>query len=397
MLWTVTDAGKCLGRVACLVFLGFLAGVVPAAAQPRFETTAPNAILIDHDSGAVLFEKEADKAVPPASLAKLMTAEIVFDQLAKGKLKPEDEFTVSQEAWRRGGASSGGSTMFLPLNSRVALKDLIPGLLVQSGNDAAIVLAEGIGGSVEGFARMQNEKAKELGLKNSTYANPHGLPDPAQNVSMRDMTTLARHMIREHADYYKVFSQAEFEFNGIKQANRNPLLAMGMGADGLKTGHTAASGYALVASAERDGQRLILAMTGMKSPRERADEARKLMEWGFRSFEQAVIAKAGEKVGEARVTGGAQSIVPLVGAEAIKVLRPRGEEGALKTEVVRSGPIVAPVRKGDKVATLRISKGDMVMQEVPLVAGADVERGTFFQRAWETVTDTVTEFVANRI
>jgi D-alanyl-D-alanine carboxypeptidase (penicillin-binding protein 5/6) len=369
--------------VACLGLIGAVAAT-PVLAQPAFETAAPQAILVDFHTGTVLYEKAPDQKVPPASLAKLMTEEVIFDLLKKGKARLEDTFPVSQRAWREGGAQSGGSTMFLPLNSRVSLDDLIKGIAIQSGNDASIVVAEGLAGSVEGFARMMNDHAKEIGLKDSTFANPHGLHDPAQTVTMRDMAKLAAHIIREHPERYKVFSQTEFTFNNIVQQNRNPLLAMGGGTDGLKTGYTKESGYGLVASAERDGRRLILAMMGMKSPAERKTESERLMDWGFRSFEQTVVLKDGEPAGEARVTGGALSTVPVVAKGPVTVTRPRGATEKITQNVSYQGPIAAPVKKGDRIGTLQLTRDGKPLREVPLYAGADVEEGPFWWRAVDT-------------
>ncbi|KAA2236760.1 D-alanyl-D-alanine carboxypeptidase family protein [Salinarimonas soli] len=389
-----------LRRAAAVLSLAAFGFATPAPAQPAFETAAPHAILIDYNTGTVLYEKAADQKVPPASLAKLMTEEVIFDQLAKGKVSLEDTFTVSQRAWREGGASSGGSTMFLPLNSRVSLGDLIKGIAIQSGNDATIVVAEGMAGSVEGFARMMNEQAKALGLKDSHFMNSHGLHDPAQHVTMRDMSKLATHIIREHPDHYKVFSQAEYTFNNIVQQNRNPLLAMGGGTDGLKTGYTKESGYGLVASAERDGRRLILAMMGMKSIAERKTESERLMEWGFRSFEQTVVLKDGEAAGEARVTGGAVSTVALVPKGPVTVTQPRGTDVKVTRNVAYQGPIEAPVKKGAPLATLQLTINGKPLREVPLYAAADVEQGPLWWRAVDMAGGYVSSgagWVANEI
>ncbi|HYF54310.1 MAG TPA: D-alanyl-D-alanine carboxypeptidase family protein [Salinarimonas sp.] len=389
-----------LRRAAAVLSVAGIALAAPAFAQPAFETAAPHAILVDFHTGTVLYEKSADQKIPPASLAKLMTEAVIFDLLAKGKVRLEDTFPVSQRAWREGGAQSGGSTMFLPLNSRVSLDDLVKGIAIQSGNDATIVVAEGIAGSVEGFARMMNERAKEIGLKNSQFMNAHGLHDPAQLVTMRDMATLATHIIREYPERYKVFSQTEFTFNNIVQQNRNPLLAMGGGTDGLKTGYTKESGYGLVASAERDGRRLILAMMGMKSPNERRAESERLMEHGFRAFEQTMVLKDGEPAGEARVTGGAVSTVPLVAKGPVTVTKPRGTEEKIARSIAYQGPISAPVRKGDRLGTLQLSRDGKPLRDVPLYAAADVEEGPFWWRAVDTAGGWVTSgagWVANEI
>ena len=271
-----------LGRMARHGLLGLGCLIGAAVAQPAVETSAPRAILVDFRSGKVLFEKNADQPTAPASLAKLMTVEVVFDRLKRGRLSLDDRLTVSEHAHRWSGASAGGATLSLKPGSKVGLRDLIQGVIVQSGNDASIVVAEGVAGSVRNFAALMNERAKEIGLERSRFTNPHGLTDPGQTVTMRDMARLAAHLIREYPDFYGYFGQAEITFGGTTHRNRNPLLGLGIGADGLKTGQTAKDGFALVAAAERTGRRLILAMNGLKSADERAEEARKLLEWGFR-------------------------------------------------------------------------------------------------------------------
>jgi D-alanyl-D-alanine carboxypeptidase (penicillin-binding protein 5/6) len=363
------------------------------SALPGMETSAPTAILIDAETGTVLLEKNADQLTPPASLTKLMTMAVVFEQLKTGKLRLDDEFTVSQNAWRKGGASSGGSTMFLPLNGRASVRSLIQGTAIQSGNDATIVLAEGLAGSEDGFARMMNENAKAIGITKSTFRNPHGLPDPEQRVTMRDLATLASHIVRDYPGEYKVFSEPQFTFNGITQQNRNPVLGLVEGVDGMKTGHTAESGYGLVASAIRNGQRLILALNGLKSANERRDEARKLLEWGFRGFEQATLVPAGQTVSQVRVVSGAVSSVPLVPLSDAKVLKPKGTGQGYGTKVVADERVQAPVRKGDRLGTLQVTANGSVIREVPLVAGADVDLGAWWQRAWESVTDRVRKLI----
>ena len=372
------------------VVFAFTALAGAAHAAPSIDTSAPVAFLMDFDSGTVLFEKNADQLTPPASMAKLMTLEVVFHEIKQGRLRLEDEFTVSENAWRRGGAMSDGSSMYLPLNSRVKLEDLIRGIAVQSGNDACIVIAEALGGSELGFAERMNRRAKELGFTKSRYMNSTGLPDPDQKVTMRELALLAAHLIRDYPEYYHYFAEPEFTFNKIRQHNRNPLLTAGLGADGLKTGYTKESGYGLVGSAVRDGQRLIVAMNGMKSLKERAEESRKLIEWGFRAFQQTTLFQAGEAVGEAKVFGGTQSRVPLVGKGAIKVLLPRGGGATdFRAKVVYKGPVEAPVRQGDKVAMLQVTNGGAVILETPLFAGETVERGSLVRRAWDAAAELV--------
>ena len=363
----------------------------PALAQ-TIETSAPYVILIDYDSNTVLLEKNADKSVPPASLSKLMTMEVVFHAVKEGRLSLDDTFHISENAWRKGGAVSGGSTMFAKLDSDIKLSDLIQGVIVQSGNDACIAIAEGMAGSEEAFATMLNERARELGLTNSHFANATGLPDPNHRMSMRDLAKLARYMIREYPDLYRYYSQAEFEWNGILQRNRNPLLREAPGADGMKTGYIRDSGYGLVGTTLRGGQRVILAMTGLETIRARAEEARKLIDWAYRSFEQIELLEADQKVGEARVFGGAKRWLRLVGDGPIRILLPRGQREKLKARIVYRGPILAPIEQGARVAELRVTTDVGVTLSVPLYAGENIEVGQVHQRALDAVLDLITRW-----
>src|SRR5947208_10310371 len=286
-----------------------LSALVPAGAQtpPKkddFQVSAPYAILVDADSGTVLFEKNADKLNPPASMSKLMTTELVLHTIAQGKLKWEDEMTISENAWRRGGAPSGGSAMFAALNSRLSVRDLMHGVMIQSGNDACIALAEGIAGSELAFADMMNKRARELGLTQSHFSNSTGIHEPDHVLTMRELAKLAQHIIKTYPEAYKIYAEREFTWNRVRQQNRNPLLAMGIGSDGLKTGYTKEAGYGLVASAVNNNLRLVLVVNGFKTMKDRADEARKLLEWGFRAFEARPLFAEGETIGEAKLYGG---------------------------------------------------------------------------------------------
>lgn len=372
-----------LAAVARL-FLGLaLLALGPAAPALAFDTKAPTAILVDVGTGRVLYEKNADDPIPPASLAKLMTAAVVFDMLKKGEISRDARFEVSEHAWRTGGANSGGSTMFLPVHKQVSLDDLIKGLIIQSGNDAAIVIAEGISGSEERFAEKMNAEAKAIGLSHSHFVNPHGLPAPGQQVTMRDLAVLSEYLINTFPEDYALFSEEKFTFNGITQRNRNPLLALG--ADGLKTGHTAASGYGLVASATKNGRRIVLAMSGMQSSDERAREAKRLMDFGLQDFEEVTLLEAGKPVGEATVAGGASAAVPLVAGETLKVLVPRGSLSDVTRVIEGNGPLPAPVAKGQRAGWAVFTRGDETMREVPLYAAEDVQRAGVFSRIAETV------------
>ena len=354
----------------------------PVFAQGAFPTIAPNAILIDADTRSVLFEKNADALVTPASTAKLATAEVVFREITEGRLSLDSEFTVSENAWRTGGAVSRGSSMFAALNSRIKVSDLLRGLLVVSGNDAAIVLAEGISGSESAFALKMNARVRELGLKNLEFRNAWGKDDPAQRVTPRDMAFLADHIIRTYPDLYKIFAEKEFLWSRIRQQNRNPLLTMDIGADGLKTGNiTEASGYGLVGSAVQNEQRLILAIYGLKNAKERSEEARKILQWGFRSFETKPLIGAGEIVGSARLYGGAQMDVPLSTTGPVRVLTQRGTNERLSAKIVYSGPIAAPVQQGQKIAQLNVYRGSTLALSADLQAAESVESGPLHRRA----------------
>ena len=312
-------------RAAFIAALAF-APVAARAQQAAFQTIAPSAVLIDADTQSTLFEKNADAPWTPASTAKLMTAEIVFREIKEGRLKLDDEFTVSENAWRTGGALARGSSMFAALHSRIRVEDLIRGLVIVSGNDAAIVLAEGIAGTEAAFAQRMSTRASELGLTHLTFRNAWGKDDPGQKVTARDMAALADHVIRTYPDLYRYFSEKEFTWSKIKQQNRNPLLAMDLGADGLKTGDIDdVSGYSIVGSAVENNQRLIIALYGMRTAKDRAEEARKMLQWGFRSFEPKAIFAAGDTVGSARLYGGASLTVPLVAPRGGRLLGPRGD------------------------------------------------------------------------
>jgi D-alanyl-D-alanine carboxypeptidase (penicillin-binding protein 5/6) len=367
-----------LVRLVVVILTAVLAG--HAQAQ-LFDTKAPHALLMDYDSGTVLFEKAADERFEPASLAKLMTVEYIFNELKEGRLKDADMFTVSEHAWRTGGAPSGGSAMYAELNSSVAVHDLLRGLIVQSGNDAAIVLAEGIAGSEPAFADRLNKRAADIGLKNSRFQNANGLHDPDQLVTARDLAILASHIIRDYPDYYPIFSEPEFTWNKIRQSNRNPLLGEGIGIDGLKTGYIKESGYGFVASAVRNDQRLILVIAGLDSENDRKAEAKKLLDWGFRNFNQVTVFAEGEDVAEASVYGGDSGRVPLRADGPVRILIARDAKDALRARVVYRGPIMAPVKAGVKVGALKIWSGDRLIQETPLFTAAAVGRGSLHARA----------------
>ena len=372
---------------SCVAFLGMalaLAQALPAQAQ-LFETKAKEAFMVDAETGSILFSKEPDKPIPPASLAKLMTMEVVFNAIRAGRYTLDDTFAVSENAWRTGGASSGGSTMFAELKSTIRLEDLIQGVVVQSANDGCIIIAEGMAGSEENFAALMTERARELGLPNSVFKNSTGLPAEGQVVTARELVQLAIHIWRTYPEFYKYYSQRDFTWNKITQRNRNPLLAMDIGADGLKTGFTEESGYAIVGSISRDGRRVFAALSGMTSERERAEETRKLLEWGMRAFRKTELFAENEVVAEAGVYGGAKSGVALKAKGPISILLPITNRDRLSARVVYDGPIIAPVEEGTRIGTLRVMIGDTLSQETPLYASESVGLGPLHQRALDAV------------
>jgi len=355
--------------------------LAPSAGAQPFETKAKQALLVDAANGAVLFAKDIDRPFAPAALAKMMTMEVVFHAIEEGRLSLGQTFKVSENAWRRGGAPSGGSTMFAKLNSEISLDDLIRGAIVQSANDACIVIAEGMAGSEEAFAQMMTERARAIGLTQSVFKNPHGLPAEGQVVTARDLVKLAEHLWRTYPEFYSYYAMPDFTWNGIFQRNRNPLLRMDIGADGLSTGATEESGFAIVGSIERQGRRLFLVLGGLASDKERADEARRILDWGMQAFEKRQIFAANEIVGEAQVYGGAKGAVPLKAGGAIAVLLPKEATEPVSARVVYQGPLEAPVVEGQQVGALKVWIGETLSQEAPLYAAAPVEQGTLSQRA----------------
>jgi D-alanyl-D-alanine carboxypeptidase (penicillin-binding protein 5/6) len=350
---------------------------------------APHAILIDAENGGVLFERDPDHLIFPASLGKLMTAEYVFHELKEGRIKLTDEYTVSENAWRRGGAPSHGSTMFAAIHSKISVDDLLHGMIIQSGNDACIVLAEGLAGNEADFGVKLTERARELGLAKSVFTNSNGLPDPGEHVTTRELAMLARHIILEYPEFYKIFGQPDFTWNKIHQLNRNPLLGMVTGADGLKTGFTKEAGYGLVGSAVQNGLRLIVVVNGLKEAKERADEAKKLLEWGFRSFEQRNLFAEGQIIGSAKIFGGASGSVPLQATGPVKIMVPKSGGEKLIARIAYRGPVPAPVTQGQPIGLLKVWRDDKLVLQLPLKAAASVANGNISQRALDAVTETV--------
>lgn len=372
-------------KLIAQIFAVLLALTAPAFAQANFDTKAKFAILMDEESGTVIFQKDADLPMEPASMAKLMTIAVVFNEVRAGRVKMSDEFFVSEHAWRTGGAASGGSTMFAELNSKISVENLVRSVIIQSGNDAAIILAEGIAGTETSFAAMMNELGEDIGLENSVFTNSTGLPDPQMHVTARDLADLARYLIHDFPEYYHYFSEPEMEWNGIKQANRNSLVELGIGVDGLKTGHTEAAGYGSVISTDDGGRRLIAVVHGLKSMAERTEEGRKLITWGARAFERVAAYTDGAVVAYANVYGGTSGSVGLVGDGEIALYLPRGSRKCLGASVVYTGPLLPPVNAGDKVAELRVFCDDQLVQTAPLFAAETVEQGDIVRRATDAL------------
>ena len=364
---------KLLSNLCALLLLPFAAFAL--------DTKADYALLMDAQTGVVLFEKNADARMSPASMSKLMTVLMAFESLDSGAVAADEKFFVSDDAWRRGGAASGGSTMFLKARSRVAVEDLLRGVIIQSGNDACIALAEGLAGSEDVFAQMMTERAQELGMRKSTFMNATGLPHPEHKTTARDLAILAQHLINNHSNLYSLFSERDFTWNNIRQTNRNPLLYANIGADGLKTGHTSESGYGLVASAEQNGRRLILVVNGLNSKRERAREARRLMTYGFRNFQKELLVEAGEIVTQVPVWHGDEAEVKATPERRFDIITPRTGKRKMVATVTYDKPILAPVKKGDQIGVLKITLPGLESQETVLVAAEDVGRSAVIGRA----------------
>jgi len=395
-------AGACVLAALLAGALGALAATAPKSTAPTakgpatatavkkddaFQTSAPNAILIDAGSGSVLFEKNADALVPPASLSKLMTTEVVLNEIKQGRLKPSDEFIVSENAWRKGGAPSHTSSMFAPIHSRASVADLLHGVVIQSANDACIVLAEGIAGSEEKFAEMMTARARELGMPKSTFGNSNGLPDPRQLMTARELAKVARQIILTYPADYRLYGETEFTWNKIRQLNRNPLLTMNIGADGLKTGFIKEAGYGLVGSAVQNGTRLVVVVMGAKTEKERAEEGKRLLEWGFHNFESEVLFAEGQTIADAKLYGGERGSVPLMADRVVDLMVSKVAQNKIIARVVYTGPVRAPVQRGQKIGVLRVWRGNALVLEVPLQAAESVGTGNLSQRALDATTE----------
>lgn len=363
--------------VAIFAMLITASSVGVAHAAPTMETKAKQAIVVDVETNTVLLNKNAFEPMYPASMTKMMTAHVLFDYLKNGKLNKTDEFPVSEKAWRM-----GGSKMFVKVNTRVNVDDLLKGIVVQSGNDACLVVAEGIAGSEEQFAGIMNRYAEELGMEHSHFKNSTGWPDEEHVTSPYDLYLLARDTIVNYPELYAYYAIPEYTYNGIKQPNRNLLLDRGVGVDGLKTGHTEASGYGITISGVNadDGRRVIVVVNGLDSERERADEAERLLIYGYRSFENKTVFAADQQVAEADVWFGELTKLPLLAASDVRMTLPKSGADNLKMTVKYNGPVSAPITKGQEIGVLTISMDGRDPQQVPLVAGADVAKLSGFSR-----------------
>lgn len=359
----------------------------PKKEEGGFDTDAPTAILIDARSGSILFEKNADQLLPPSSMMKLVTVEVIFNALKKGEIKLTDEYKISENAWRKGGAPSGSSTMFAILNSQVSVDDLLHGAIIQSGNDSCIALAEGYAGSEAAFVEKMRARARELGLTHATFGNTNGLPDPDNKMSVRELSELARHIILTYPDFYKLFGEKEFTWNKIRQFNRNPLLASLDGADGLKTGYTKEGGYGMVGSAVQNDTRLIVVVNGLQAADDRASAAKKLLEWGFRNFEARTLFNAGQTVGYAKVFGGDSGSVGLQTSEPVRVMIQKNGNDKLNARIVYRGPIHAPVKSGQQIGTFKVWRNGMLAVESPVYTGEAVGTGSMTRRALDGASE----------
>ncbi len=375
----VVRTGAVFGLAVALAsaVVGLGVGGVGSAQAATIDTIAKQAILLDLTSNTVLFEKNADERMAPSSMSKIMTAYLVFEAIKGGRLTLESTLPVTERAWRM-----QGSKMFVELHNNIKVDDLLKGVIVQSGNDACIVLAEGLAGSESAFAEQATKRAKELGLKGTNLMNATGWPDPNHYMTARDLAILAEHLIKDFPEYYRYYSIREFKYHGITQGNRNPLLYRGMNVDGMKTGHTDSGGYGLTASGERDGRRLLLVVNGLPSMQARADESARLIEWGFREFATYALFKSGETIEQVPVWLGDQDTVPVSVPRDLNVTMARADRAGMKVALVSNAPVAAPIKKGDVVGKVVISAPGFPGKEVPVVAAQDVEKLGFVGRAF---------------
>ncbi len=382
-----------LTRITLLALLTFSAAAPhaqaagPGEAAPIFATKAKQVYMVEAKSGTVLLSAGENQAFPPASLAKLMTMDLVFDALKKGEITADTTYRVSENSWRKGGAPSGTATMFAALNSEIRVEDLVKGVVIQNANDASMILAEGMAGSDALFASRLSDRAKDLGMSRSIFGNSTGMPDAESRTTARDMVELARHIQTSYPDYYALYKQPDFTWNKIFQRNKNPLLGLNIGVDGLGAGFAEGSGFAIVASIERDGTRLFLAMGGLASDKERTEEAKRVLEWGLTAFENKVVFNEGEAVGQASVYGGDQGRVDLVAKGPIELYVPANNPERLSARIVYRWPLRAPVQAGQDVGTLKIYSGERLLRDVPLYAASAVGTGSLASQATDALME----------
>lgn len=373
--------------ILLIALLGTMSAASGQTPPAGFETKAAQALMIEASTGTILLSKAADKPFPPASLAKLMTVELVLDALTRGEITLDTDYAVSEYAWRTGGAPSRTSTMFAALKSRIRVDDLLKGVMVQMANDGCIILAEGMAGSEAAFTERMNERAKVLGLTGSHFANSTGLPHPDARTTLKDLVTLARHIEATYPRFYEYFRIPEFEWNKIFQRNRNPLLAFDLGVDGLASGYSEPGGFGIVASSLKNGTRLIVGLSGIATDKERTEETARVLGWGQTAFESLKLFDAGEVIGAASVYGGANGTVDLVAKAPVSVFVPIGNPERLSARIVYQWPLRAPVESGSQVGTLRIFSGESLLREVPLATASAIEVGTLRQRATDALLE----------
>jgi serine-type D-Ala-D-Ala carboxypeptidase (penicillin-binding protein 5/6) len=395
LLQRLRGVGLALAASA-LILLGCAADARAQSAEKGAEAIvrSPQAILMDADTGAIMFQRNADQLMHPASMSKLMLLATVFKALKAGEIKLTDEYRMSENAWRKGGAPSGTSAMFVPIGTKATIDELLKGIIVQSGNDAAISVAENMLGSEQQAARFLTDEAQSLGLKKSRFMNVTGLYDPLHVMSARDLAVLARHIIKEYPEYYELFALREFQYRKHRFINRNPLLTLVPGVDGLKTGFIKEAGYGITASAKQDNRRLIVVVNGAGSADERRDDARRLFEWGFRNFSEAKLFEAGEVVGHARVWGGSRMYAPLVGNGEVSIILPRHPPNQkLTARIYYKGPLKPPLKKGEQVAVLRVTTSTEAINEVPLYVAEDVGVGGVMRRGLDSLWHLATRWM----
>lgn len=369
---------------ACLALaLTTAAPATMAQQQTAFEPKAPQIYLIEASTGTVLYARGEDEQIPPASLVKLMTAEYVFHQLKSGKVTENTEYKVTEYAWRTGGALSRTSTMFAALNSSIRVIDLLQGVVVQLANDGCIILAEGMSGTEQKFAEQLTARARAIGLEKSVFVNSNGLPDPKNISTMRELVALSRHIQSEYPDYFKLYKQDAFEWNKIFQRNKNALVTQNIGIDGMAMGFAEGYGYSVVATVERNGVRLFLAMGGLKTDKERSEETRRVLDWGLTSFRKQVVFRKGELIADAPVFGGDSSHVPLVASDDIDIYVPNDNPDRIRARIAYRWPLTAPVATGQKIGTLVISLGEKPVRIVPVFASVEVGIGTLTSKAYD--------------